>query len=223
MTRGVEGLTVAVAERFFMEHTAPDIAVRVRDAVDVLSAAGAQVTEIDLEWPVDGTVDGEGFYLAEEAAALARLWPVERARLGPDVVAALEAADRMNGVAAARVGLLKLEYAGRMLEKAADARVDLIATPTQAFTPPPLGTRRVPFADHESVDVTAAMCALTGVFNVLGWPAITVPHGTDGAGMPVGVQIAALPWREADCLAAAAVIESRGEQAPAVGPPQGHA
>ena len=51
------------------------------------------------------------------------------------------------------------------------------------------------------------MCALTEVFDVNGWPAITVPCGTDAAGMPAGLQLAALPWREADCLAAAAVLQ----------------
>ena len=52
------------------------------------------------------------------------------------------------------------------------------------------------------------MCGLTDVYNALGWPAITVPCGTDAAGMPVGIQIAAPPWREADCLSVAAVIEA---------------
>jgi Asp-tRNA(Asn)/Glu-tRNA(Gln) amidotransferase A subunit family amidase len=51
------------------------------------------------------------------------------------------------------------------------------------------------------------MCGLTEVYNVLGWPAISVPCGRDAAGMPAGVQLAALPWRESDCLAAAAVVE----------------
>ena len=59
-----------------------------------------------------------------------------------------------------------------------------------------------------TTDVGVAMCAMTDVFNALGWPAITVPCGTDSAGMPVGLQIAALPWREADCLSPAAVVEA---------------
>jgi Asp-tRNA(Asn)/Glu-tRNA(Gln) amidotransferase A subunit family amidase len=54
------------------------------------------------------------------------------------------------------------------------------------------------------------MCGLTDVFNVLGWPAITVPCGSDALGLPVGCQIAAAPWRESDCLAAAEVVEAAG-------------
>ena len=50
------------------------------------------------------------------------------------------------------------------------------------------------------------MCGLTEIFNVTGWPAISVPCGIDPLGMPVGIQLAALPWRESDCLAAAAVL-----------------
>ena len=52
------------------------------------------------------------------------------------------------------------------------------------------------------------MCGLTQIFNILGWPAISVPCGRDDAGMPVGLQLAALPWRESYCLAAAAVVEA---------------
>ena len=79
-------------------------------------------------------------------------------------------------------------------------------TPTQAFSPPLIGATTASFAGNPNEDVTAAMLEMTGVFNVLGWPAISVPCGTDTMGLPVGIQIAALPWREADCLAAAAVL-----------------
>jgi amidase len=37
----------------------------------------------------------------------------------------------------------------------------------------------------------------TSLFNVTGQPAITVPvHHDEAAGLPVGVQIVAAPWRE---------------------------
>ena len=77
-----------------------------------------------------------------------------------------------------------------------------------AQSPPPIGMRTIPYAGRPDVDVTHAMCGLTAVFNMLGWPAVSVPCGRDALGLPVGVQLAARPWREDHCLAAAAVVEA---------------
>jgi Asp-tRNA(Asn)/Glu-tRNA(Gln) amidotransferase A subunit family amidase len=109
-------------------------------------------------------------------------------------------------IEAARQQLVRLSYRAELEQRIRAAGIDLIATPTQAFTPPTIGTHRVAFAGDDSVDVTTAMCGLTEIFDITGWPAISVPCGIDPLGMPVGIQLAGLPWREADCLAAAAVL-----------------
>ncbi|MDX6553161.1 MAG: aspartyl-tRNA(Asn)/glutamyl-tRNA(Gln) amidotransferase subunit [Gaiellales bacterium] len=205
--RGVSGLTVGIAERYFFEHTAPDIAAQVREAIDALREAGAMFVEIDLGWPVQ-EIGEESFYLADEAGSMYQYWPQRRSELGDDVVADLERADRLSGVQAGWVSMVRLRYQARMLETMAERGIDLVVLPTQAQIPPRIGQSEVPFAGRDGVDVTTAMCGLTGVFNVLGWPAISVPCGTDAAGLPVGCQIAALPWHEADCLAAGAVVEA---------------
>ena len=44
--------------------------------------------------------------------------------------------------------------------------------------------------------------------NLTGWPAAIVRGGTSPEGLPIGVQIAALPWREDVALAAAGLVES---------------
>jgi aspartyl-tRNA(Asn)/glutamyl-tRNA(Gln) amidotransferase subunit A len=204
--RGVAGMTIGVAERYFCEHTADDIASPVRDAVEALREAGATLVEVDLGWPVEGIGD-DGFYLGEEGAAVTGgLWPARRAELGPDVVRDLEKASRIDSVAAAGAFQRRLDFRAATHERMLAEGIDLIATPTQAFTPPKIGTLTVDFAGNPEEDITSAMCGLTGIFNVLGWPAITVPCGTDDAGMPAGIQLAALPWRESDVLAAASVL-----------------
>jgi Asp-tRNA(Asn)/Glu-tRNA(Gln) amidotransferase A subunit family amidase len=204
--RGVAGLTVGVAERHFFEHSAPDIAGPVREAIAALREAGAAVVELDLGWPVPD-IDDASFYLAEEAAVMKPFWPARRSEMGADVVADLEAADGLSATDIGWAALVRLSYQARMLEAVRRDGIDLIVTPTQAMTPPLIGLDTVPFAGRDE-NVTSAMCETTAVFNVLGWPAISVPCGTDDAGLPVGCQIAALPWREVDCLAAAAVVEA---------------
>ena len=203
---GVAGRTIGIAERFFFEHTDPELAAIVRSSVDILERAGARLVEIDLEWPVDGLGQAR-FYLADIGAALVGHWPQDRDRIGPDVRADMERLDRITGHDAGLIQGLRLAYQGRMLEKMHDQGIDMIVSPTEPCTPPTIGTLTLPFAGDLEADVTHAMCGLTSVYDALGWPAISVPCGTDALGMPVGLQIAARPWAEADCLAAAAVVE----------------
>lgn len=211
LTAGVRGRTVGVAERFFFEHTDTRLAAIVRDAVGELERAGARLVEIDMGWPVPGMED-DNFYMAEEAGAVWEHWPQRRAELGPDVVAEMERADDLTGRQAGHIMFIRLDYQSRMLQKMHDEGIDLVVSPTEPMTPPHIGTLTVPFAGAADVNVTTVMCGLTGPFNALGWPAVSVPCGRDSEGMPVGLQIAGRPWREQDCLAAAAVVEA------AVGP-----
>ncbi len=95
-----------------------------------------------------------------------------------------------------------------MLEKVRAAGIDVIASPAQAHTPPRIGALTIPYAGDPEMDVTSAMCGLTLIFNMLGWPAASVPCGRDDAGLPAGIQLAALPWREDHCFAAAAAVEA---------------
>jgi amidase len=47
----------------------------------------------------------------------------------------------------------------------------------------------------------------TMAFNVSGWPAAAVRCGESASGLPIGVQIAAAPWREDVVLAVAGFLE----------------
>ena len=114
--RASRGLRVGVAERYFFEHTAPDIAARARAAVDALAHAGAEIVEVDMEWP---TPLGEGDpFIPEGAATLKQFWPARRSELGPDVARDLELSERMGAVDFAETNQIRLEYTGRMLEQA---------------------------------------------------------------------------------------------------------
>jgi len=45
-------------------------------------------------------------------------------------------------------------------------------------------------------------------FNILGWPAISIPMGKDKDALPLGIQLVAKPWQEELLLRAAQTIES---------------
>lgn len=76
------------------------------------------------------------------------------------------------------------------------ARADLLSTPTMPYGAPSLG---VP-----------ATTTFTAPFNVLGWPAVTVPVGLTADNLPLGLQLAGKPWDEETVLRAARVVEACG-------------
>jgi amidase len=60
---------------------------------------------------------------------------------------------------------------------------------------------------HGSTYDRLAAFSYTMTYNLTGWPAAVVRAGTSRAGLPIGVQIVARPWREDVALAVAAMIE----------------
>jgi amidase len=86
-------------------------------------------------------------------------------------------------------------------------RVDLVLTPTTAQAPP-----RV---DHfkgrgywATSSAASAACPFAWPWNVVGWPAISVPAGFTAAGLPIGAQLVAPAESEALLLSLAAQLET---------------
>jgi Asp-tRNA(Asn)/Glu-tRNA(Gln) amidotransferase A subunit family amidase len=73
-------------------------------------------------------------------------------------------------------------------------RIDLLSTPSQPDVAPPLGS--------------LGSLTFTAPFNILGWPAISVPAGVGAEGLPFGLQLVGKPWDEATVLQAARVVEA---------------
>jgi len=49
---------------------------------------------------------------------------------------------------------------------------------------------------------------LVRAINVIGFPALSMPCGKTEAGLPIGLQLIAAPWRDAALLNAAAGLEA---------------
>ncbi|HEY8291826.1 MAG TPA: amidase, partial [Thermomicrobiales bacterium] len=75
--------------------------------------------------------------------------------------------------------------------------VDLLSTPALAYGAPPLGEPR-------------SNTRYSIPFNALGWPAIVVPSGLTGDGLPLATQLIGRPWDEAMVLRAARAVERFG-------------
>jgi len=163
-----------------------------RMGLAALERAGAELVPIDLP-ELEALRWLNSALLAMEASAFHLHWL--RERLG-------DYGDFMRqrilaGFAYAPGAFVRAQQARAALRERCTAifeRVDLLSTPSQPGGAPPLDT--------------PAFITFTAPFNILGWPAISMPVGLTSDGLPLGLQLAGRPWDEATVLRAAHVVEA---------------
>ena len=87
-------------------------------------------------------------------------------------------------------------------------RADVVLTPTTAFAAPRVGSLDGQGWWKTSTTVSA-LCPFAFAWNVLGWPALSVPAGHSASGLPVGAQLLGRECDEATLLALGAQLEAR--------------
>ena len=106
-----------------------------------------------------------------------------------------------SGADYTRALLLRSRLTRELLETLRD--VDVIAAPAQVAPAPT-------FDEYGEMDsVTRQIQNYDAAFNLVGFPAISVPCGFSRRGMPIGLQLAAGPWAESTVLRAAYVYEQQ--------------
>ncbi|MCB9372708.1 MAG: Asp-tRNA(Asn)/Glu-tRNA(Gln) amidotransferase subunit GatA [Microthrixaceae bacterium] len=219
---GVAGLRVGVVRELMGEGIAPDVAARVREAAEVLAAAGAEVGEASVPAVTYGL---SAYYLIAPAEASSNLSRYDGVRYGLRVDAPttpeMNLASRTAGFGAEvkrRIMLgtyaLSAGYYDAYYGKAQKVRTliirdfaaayesfDLLLAPTSPTTAFPLGAK---VSDPLTMYLND-ICTIPS--NLAGQPAVSVPFGAGDDGLPVGVQLLAPALAEAPLLRAAAVLE----------------
>lgn len=169
----------------------PDVLAAWQSGLDRLAAAGARLIETTLP-RLNALRAVNGAVLAAEA--LAYHLPTLRER--PGEYGEFLRQRLYAAFAYEREAFVRAQQLRSTLRQACQAiwqHVDLLCLPTVPTAAPLLG---VP-----------ATTPNTGPFNLLGWPAISMPCGSDAAGLPVGLQLVGRPWNEATVLRAALALE----------------
>lgn len=219
---GVAGLRVGLITELMGEGMAPDVVAQVRAAADALAAAGAIVEEVSVPAVTFGL---SAYYLIAPAEASSNLARFDGVRYGLRVDAAttneMMIATRtagfgpevkrriMLGTYALSAGYYDAFYGKAQKVRtlicrdfaAAYERFDLLLSPTSPVTAWKLGEIADPLSMY-----LQDVCTI--VSNLAGDPAMSVPFGTDAAGLPVGVQVLAPALGEVTMFRAAAAIEA---------------
>jgi len=195
---GAKDLRVLVPTNHFFDAVDPEVEAAVRDAARTFVTLGARVEERAL--PHAELLVAQRAIIQSDAAAYHRDHVRERAAdIGADVLERLRLGDSVSGVDLARArrdrDVVRRAWSELLREQ------DVILTPTTRIAAPP----------REGQDAVAAaqrLTANTGPFNLTGLPALSIPCGFTRAGLPIGLQLAAGPWREAVLLRAAQAYEA---------------
>jgi aspartyl-tRNA(Asn)/glutamyl-tRNA(Gln) amidotransferase subunit A len=201
---GVEGLRVGVVEELQGEGYEPGVEDGFRRALDRLEGLGAEIVEVSLPHAPYGL---PAYYLIAPSEASSNLARYDGVGFGPRHDAAtseeMNAATRaagfgaevkrriMIGTYALSAGYFDAYYlqASRvrtLIRRDFDAafeQADVLASPTTPSAAFPLGER---------VDDPLAMYlndVATVPANLAGLPAVSVPCGVDGSGLPIGLQV----------------------------------
>ena len=203
-SRSLDGVRIAVDDPFFWNDCDPGIAEAVKSAVDALAGEGAVLHPMTLPEATEAyAVFLEGGLSAVELRSfLDRELPDWLDQLDPIMASAVRGAESVSA----------REYLGRVwrLKSLADRAahrfdgIDVIATPTLCITPPKLSE----VGDAGSyLSTSRRIVRNTVAVNYLGLCAITLPVGSDKAGMPVGLQLIAPARAEERLLAIALAAE----------------
>jgi len=199
----LEGVRVGIFRPWF-EHAEAGVVETCRHAVGLLEAAGAVVRDVAVPELDTMRVAHAVTILSEMLAAMAPWYPERRKEFGLDsrvLLALARSFTAADYVAAQRARTRAIGDLLRVL-----GEVDLIATPTAAVPAPPVPADPVRGESDTSTVVEIMRYAFPG--NFTGLPAISVPAGMTGGGLPVGLQLMGRPWDEALLLEAARVVEA---------------
>lgn len=185
-------LKLARSPSFLASYTDPAVRAALDEAFVIFESLGARIEDVELEHMEDAWPIAERIIQAE-----ATTWHAEHLDRVPQLYGAkvrkfLERARPISAQAYVRARGEKAQFRRNLLVKLSG--FDALVVPG-ALIPPPDVNARVATIEGREVSLLPTVVGATCPFNLTGQPALSVPTGTTN-GLPVGMQLAGLPWHE---------------------------
>jgi len=197
LNRDLQGLRVGVPAAA-LANAEPDVLRRFNDAVLALSSAGVKVVTIHQPATQDfSRCNSMGLVVSRcEAANYHRDFNADPALYTQPVADQLDEASKVGAQTYLQAQRYREEFRARMLELL--GQYDALLMPTC----------RVPAPKSEEVEKYFLVLSLNCIpWSFIGFPAVSVPCGFTGAGLPVGAQLVAGPTEDARLMSLAAGLE----------------
>jgi aspartyl-tRNA(Asn)/glutamyl-tRNA(Gln) amidotransferase subunit A len=185
-------IRIGLPENFYFDSIAPEVKAAVQQAALRAEGLGARV--IPVQVPDVEALNRAGLViLLSEAAAVHQAHLGRRGDFGSDVLALLDqgslvpAADYINAQRLRKLLLTEFHALFR--------GIDCLLTPTTPITAPRIGQTQITL-DCVAHDTRMLTTRFVRGFNVLGFPALSIPCGASSEGLPIGLQIIGRPFEE---------------------------
>ena len=196
-------LRIGVPRAYFFDDLHPEVAAAVEKAIAVFCGFHSEIRDdVKLEVSADRTLASAETYAFHESfvAHTPELYQ-------PATLARIKSGESIRAAAALRASR-DLQASRHAIRKVFD-EVDVILTPTTPVPPPVIAELR---ADPDNLRLRELITLRnTRPFNVWGIPTVSVPCGFTEDGLPIGLQLAAAPWREDLVLKVAYAYEQATE------------
>jgi len=195
---GVKGWRAALAQGEYLESADPEVLMAINQAAQVFVELGAQVKKVDLSWLERLAVANSQMTQADGAAYHHQRMEEHPDWFGADVLQRLQtgAALSSHDYVLAR----RTQAEGRRRLELFFDEFDLLLLPTTPV-PAPL------IEGTGAIEAARQLTRFTSPFNLIGLPALSLPCGFTGIGLPVGLQIVSKHWGEAKLLQAGYAYE----------------
>lgn len=205
LTGTIRGLRAGVLSgAYFEEPLDPQIGAAFEVAVRTLADLGMEVKRVSFELAAAAQAAGNVITLAEAASTQDEVLRQQPHNFGSDVLPALYVGEFISArqyLRALRIRPLVQQDLGRIFQD-----VDILLCPTTCVLPP-----RSEVGSDTSTRAFVLFPHNTRPFSVAGVPALSVPAGFSGEGLPIGLQIIGRPFDETTVLNVGYAYESATE------------
>jgi len=195
---------VGLPLNFYFDRVDEEVAAAVRRAVSELEGAGASVRSLRVPDPEEINTAARIVQLSESAALYASY--TDSRLFGEDVWALIQQGKMISAheyVNGQRIRSLFRRDFNRLWQQ-----IDVLVTPATPIVAPPLEAATVQIGGQRE-DTRMASTRLARAINFLGEPALAMPCGLAGGGLPIGLQLIGRPGSDARLLAIAKALETR--------------
>ncbi len=201
--RDLRGMTIGYMPAWF-EHADTEIVSHCRSMLHYYRSAGAELREITVPGLEAARVAHTIIITSEMLNGLGNQLTQNRHRLSDETRLSLALSREFTAADIAHAQRTRASFTATLRQLF--TTVDMIATPTAGLVAPVIDAATI----HQGMsDLSSTFEIMRFAFaaNLSGLPSISIPAGYTKAGLPVGFQLMARPWKEALLIEAAQVAE----------------